>query len=312
MNSPEKNFDPEIDRLILIGRIKKAEELVKEGLFDQAAITLPSVNVFEVLRLRLLIENHVKDENELAYLREIPLTESDTYRHLLPLCSDEQREEFARIDESCTENKELRAQLERCYSLIAYEYFAEAVAFATSLSESFPSRAEVWNLIILAKSKVIPARDFDTAISKRPSSLEKFSEFKSMIACPDLKYMAERPEYAERYLKTKIDIKHEKDQQVAREKTEQSVIFSKITLVLGIVSLALLIPTVLYFDDVPGIVFGVIGAMIAIGSLICNIRVNVLDRAKTVQESTLSYVLIVLLLASYVTMIAVGMGMIQA
>lgn len=311
MNRPETHQDPEIDQLILVGKIRKAEELVKEGLFDQAARTLPSVGVFEVMRLRLLIENHVKDENELAYLREIPLTESDTYQHLLPLCSEEQQQEYARIDEACTENKELRAQLERCYSLIAYEYFSEAVAFATSLSESFPERAEVWNLIILAKSKIIPARDFEVPIAKRSSSLEKFSEFKNMIACPDAKYMAERPEYAERYLKTKNDIKHEKDQQVAREKTKQSLIFARITLVLGVVALAVLIPTVLYFDDIPGIVFGVIGSMLTVGSLICNIRVNVLDRAKTVQESTLSYVLILLLLAAYIAIIAVGMHMIQ-
>ena len=52
--------EPEIENLIHIGKIKRASELVEQGEFDEAARTLPTVNTFEVMRLRLLIENHVK------------------------------------------------------------------------------------------------------------------------------------------------------------------------------------------------------------------------------------------------------------
>lgn len=308
MNRPD-NKQPEIDELILIGKIKRAAELVAEGDFDQAARILPSVNVFDVMRLRLLIENHAKNEDELAYVREAPLSESETYQHLMELCSEEQKAQYEKIDEKCAENKDLRTQLERCYSLITYEYFTRAVDFALSIAEAYPDRAEAWNLVILAKSKIIPARDFATPINKRSSSLEKFYEFKNMVSCPDLPYLIEKPEYAERYLKTKTDIKHEKAAQVTKEKIQLSVLFSKITLILGVVSLGVLIPTVMYFDDVPGIVFGVIGLMIAVASLVCNIRVNMLDRNKTIQESTLSYLLIALLFAAYITMLSIGMSM---
>ena len=304
--------EPEIENLIHIGKIKRASELVEQGEFDEAARTLPTVNTFEVMRLRLLIENHVKSEQELEQQREVPLTESATYVNLLSLCNDEERAAFERINVACTENKELREQLERGYDLLAYSYFTEATTFAENLTQYYADRAEVWNLIILAKSELRPARDFDAPVQKRNASLEKFSEYKEMVGCKDFSYFSTKPDFAARYLKTKTDIFQEKQEQIVRERTKLAIGFSHLTLGLGILSLCILFPFFLIFNSVTGIVIGVLGAAVAVGSFICNVRVSVLDPKRPLKESTLAYVLILLLIAVYVIFIAVAIPMIPA
>lgn len=305
--SPENQ--PQLDYLIINGKIKRAGELLAQGDYFAAARVLPAVNTFEVMRLRLLIENSVKNEDELAHLRETPLMGSETFQNLLSVCDDEQRELFLHIDEACTLNEAIRAELERGYELIAYEYFNEAAAFAAGLAETYPDRAEVWNMIILAKSKIIPARDFAAPVLKRNASLEKFSEYKELIACSDFRYLTQRPEYAERYLKTKADIIVEKNEQVVREKTALSVVFSRVTLGLGLFSLLLLFPYFLFFDSVGGVVIGVFGVMVAIAAVVCNVRVNMLDTQKPLRESTRSYTLLFFLIVAYVIVLCFGIPM---
>lgn len=296
----------ELDFLIVSGKIKRASELLAEGNFFAAARILPNINTFEVMRLRLLIENGARNEEELSHLREKPLADCETFQNLLALCNDEQKEDYLRIDEACTLNEEIRNQLERGYDLINYGYYTEASSFAMQLVETYPDRAEIWNMIILAKSKVVPARDFDTEIVKRSASLEKYTEYKELTACSDYVYFKERPEYSERYLKTKTDIMLEKKEQVVREKTALSVVFSRITLALGVASLCTLLPFFAFFDSVGGIITGVIGMMFAVAGVACNVRVNMLDKKKTVKESTLSYVLLLLLMLAYVITLSFG------
>lgn len=305
--SPENN--PELDRLIIVGKIKKAGEYVAAGDFYSAAKILPCVNTFEVMRLRLLIENNVKDEEELSYKRETPLLGEDTFQNLLNVCNDVQKDYFLRLDQACTLNEEVREQLERGYDLVSYGYYEEAASFVLDLTESYPSRAELWNLIILARSKVNPARSFDTPIYKKNSSLEKFTEVKEMLACADYKYMVQKPEYAERYLMTKADISKVKAEQKALEKTHLSGIFSKVVTCLGIASLAFLFPFFLFFEQVVGIVIGVVGMMLAVAAIVCNVRVNMLDRQKGIRESTLSYVLLLLLILIYIVTLFIGIPM---
>lgn len=304
-SAPEKNIpdstaeeqktpDNQIDRLILMGRIKKAGELLEAGEFDEAARILPAVNVFEVMRLRLLIENHVKTDLELCQHRERPLSESSTFTYLLKLSNEETKRKYLEMDAICTKNRELREQLERGYDLIDYSYFDEAVTFAEELSKTYPEKAEVWNMIILAKSRVIPQRNFQQTPQKKNASLEKFSEYKEMLRCPDFEYFSEKPEYAMRYLKNKLDILREKQVQVAEERQKQADIFSRVRTALGVGALVAWIPFTLFFNTLPGILSALLPFLLSMGALGCNIRINVLLPRLSFKESALSYALILL------------------
>lgn len=308
LTTEQKTPDSQIDQLILMGRIKKANELLSRGEFDEAARILPAVNVFDVMHLRLLIENHVKTDMELCQQRERPLSESSTYTYLLKLSDESVRARYVEMDAICTRNRELREELERAYDLIDYGYFEEAVTFAEELSQTYPEKAEVWNLIILAKSHITPERTFQKQPQKHNASLEKFSEYKTMLSCPDFEYVSQKPEFAMRYLKTKMDILKEKQVQVEEERLSQANVYTRIRTALGIAALVTWIPFTLFFNTLAGILSAMLPLLLALGALGCNIRVNVLQPTLSFKESALSYTLILLEIAVFATGIGVATG----
>ncbi|MGN1235108.1 MAG: hypothetical protein ACI4U2_03925 [Christensenellaceae bacterium] len=301
----------QFDELLVYGKIKKAGELVEQGEFAAAAATLPQVDLFEVIRLRLLIENGMRSELEMADRCETLIDESKTYLHLLTLCDAQHQIEYEQLAKKCADNYDLRKQLERGYELLAYEYFEQAAEFAITLAKEYGEKSEVWNMIILAKSKISPVRSEDAPIEKRNASLEKYSEYKQLMLCPDYPYFSTRPEYAERYLKTKADFLRDREEQSRRDKAKLAATFERVTLALGITALALLFPFFMIFNSLAGIVIGIFGVAVSLGGLVCNTRAMSLSLERTMKQNTLSFILLGLELVAYFVTIIVAIPMIQ-
>ena len=178
MNDHLQVFDA--DTLIINKRIKDATKELEKGNFGQVLSILKPIDrpIFSVARLRLLADEQVKNEYELASV--YGTLGGDYFNEVLKLADEKNKEIYIKIAEFRSNyyntRESIKVECQKVDEIIAVELYDDAIAYAKNLCQKYPTCALSWVYFIRAM-----------VAAKKRFSRKVTHAYAMMKLCPDFK-----------------------------------------------------------------------------------------------------------------------------
>ncbi len=163
----------DVDRTVLSGRLKKAEQSLSEGKSYMVFETLKDVpdTCFAAVRLKFLAEFGAKNESELS-LYAGDVTRSRYYSALESAGDEATRATYRSIADMCLKNALIEKEIAKGKEMLAVGLYEEGLEYARNAVTAHPFRAKAWELF--AQAKCLTDEKYDPT-----------DDLKRLSACPD-------------------------------------------------------------------------------------------------------------------------------